>query len=181
MDQISKQLIEKIKQRNVVAFRFLYDATIDYVYSISLGVLHNTEDAQEAVQETYIKIYKKIKNFKTDSNIRVWIFKIALNTSLDLYRKRKSYTAKILSFITDTLFDRSTDDSANREIRDTAQKIMAGLSEEERNLIVLSAIEGLTFEEISEITNINVNTIKTKLRRMRERLGGAYDEQIPVE
>ena len=87
--QHEETLVERCKAGNFQAFRQLIERYQSRIYAVCYGVVRNSEDARDAVQEVLITIYKSMHKFKGESGLYVWIYRIAVNKSLDFCRKRK--------------------------------------------------------------------------------------------
>lgn len=139
------------------------------LYNIARAKLHSENEIDDAVQETVIKAYIKIRTLKDNSKFRYWIFKILINECNKIYRQRKIQEVSI-----DNLEDNVSNVVSNydREYKE----IMSLLNDDEKILITLFYSNGYTTKEISKILNKNENTVKTKLRRIREKLKVKLDD-----
>jgi len=158
-------------------FRLLYDAYKDLVYRVSLRITCNSADALDAAQETFILIYKNINNFNLKSKLSSWLYRIAVNSAIDICRRRKrkescfvdiSDEPSALFFEERFLFE---SDEPRREGLFDFQKILSVLSPKLRVVVVLRYLENLSYGEVAEMLNLPVGTVKSRLSRAHLAIG----------
>lgn len=174
-----KELISKLKNGDRDAFNILIEAYQQKVINLAYTMLSSQEDAYDAAQETFIRIYKNIGEFKGASSLSTWIYRICTNICNDMLRKR-SRVKGIISLDSDedeNPINRLADDSptpeqaAEQNERTVAvRRAIEQLSPEYREVLVLCDIEGLSYDEISSVINCPVGTIKSRLNRARANL-----------
>ncbi|WP_064505468.1 RNA polymerase sigma factor [Defluviitalea phaphyphila] len=178
-DEIS--LIKKAKKGDILAFEELilrYEAKI---YNIAYRMLSNEEDAKDVSQEIFIKVFKKLKKFRGDSNFSTWLYRIATNACIDELRKRKgkeiySVDEKIEtkegSIIKEYVDDKQNVEELiiNKEKAYSIQLAINKLSEEHKKAIILRDLQGLEYNEISKILECSLGTVKSKISRARRKL-----------
>ncbi len=169
-----------MKNGDKQAFKQVYELTVDNAYAVSYRILNNSEDSQEAVQDSYIKVFHKINGFDMDKPFRPWFYRLVLNSAIDMYRKRRTYVERIKDFVNDKLLTDDVSwesDYASQSLgeKDLLDKKIKKLPLAEQKIIVLAGIEGMEYKEISQVLGLNVNTIKTKMRRIKQKLGGVYE------
>jgi RNA polymerase sigma-70 factor (ECF subfamily) len=148
------------------------------LYNYALRMTNNPDDARDLVQETYLKAYRFWERYERGTNIRAWLFRILKNSYINRYRKttREPETVdydEIQNFYTsvrdsstesndlqDTLFKNLLDDDVTRAIAD--------LPEAFRTVVILSDIEGLTYEEIADFVDVPLGTVRSRLHRGRK-------------
>jgi RNA polymerase sigma-70 factor (ECF subfamily) len=172
------ELVRRVQARDEIAFREIVDRYQSKVFSIIYGILRNHNDAEDIAQQVFSKIYFSIQNFDFRSSLLTWIYKITVNECYDYLRKKK---VRKLVYESDfgedeTLrMERSEPDptppvDVNLARRDLVMKLLAKVSAEDRNLMMLKEVEGHSVEELAELTGMNENTIKVKLFRARQKL-----------
>jgi len=172
-------LIEKCKEGDFDAFNDLVELYEKKVYNIAYNMLRNHEDAEEILQETFIKVYDNIKNFEGRSKFSTWIYRIATNEALMLIRKRNpvpaisidepiddDYRAKIRRELVDWR-ENPQDIYLKKEFKEKIDHIILTLPEGYSSVFVLRDIEGLSGEEVSEILGISIAAVKARLHRAR--------------
>jgi len=186
-----KELIAKIKSGDSLAFEKLITPYQQKVYNIAVGILCNYEDADDAAQETFIKVFKYINNFSGKSLFYTWLYRITYNVCLDILRKRnKSHFGFITKY-----FQNDEGDDMELQLEDTAplpdeicmtfetqdevRRAISKLKEHYRTAIVLRDIEGLPYEEISKILDISEGTVKSRINRARAQLKDILVKDFP--
>lgn len=173
-----KRLIELCKKGDRNAFNELVLKYQSKVVNIAYGMLSVREDAEDAAQEVFIKIYKNISSFNENSAISTWIYRITVNTCNDILRKRINKKTISIYSDNDDESDMAIPDSSHTpeeaaeasEIHRTLLAAISGLKEEYRCVITLFDLEGMSYEEIAKIINVPVGTVKSRLSRARGQL-----------
>lgn len=177
-----KELIELAKDGNINAFETLIEKNQQIVYNISLKMLKNEQDAFDASQDALLKAFKYISKFKGNSSFSTWIYKITVNTCLNYINKNKISSKNISLEQTVTQKDNETpiqfeDKKQNvyKEVLENERKrvlydALEELSPNQKQMIILRDIEGFSYEEIAQITNNNLGTVKSKISRARLKL-----------
>ncbi len=156
------------------AFGVLVNRYTQLVYRFVLKVLNNNNDeAHDVTQETLIKAWKNIKKFDRDKNFKPWIFTIAQRTALDFLRKRKNISFTALDDEKEFSFEQNipdteilADEAFERDENVTLiQNAFEKISIESKMIVLLRNGEDMTFEEIAEVLDKPMNTIKSKYRR----------------
>jgi RNA polymerase sigma-70 factor, ECF subfamily len=160
---------------------------IDSLYSMAIRLVFNKEEAEDLVQETYLKAYRFFNTFQKGTNIKAWLFKILRNTFINKYRKAVNLPSEIfyedvesvnsnLSYkqesdsgeLTDTL--ESKYNELGNLMEDDVKRAIDSLPIEYKEAILLSDVEELSYSDIAEITNVPIGTVKSRLNRGRKLL-----------
>lgn len=164
-------------------FRTLYDQFKDRVYNVCYRITGNAADALDASQETFGIMFRKIGEFRFESKFSSWVYRIAVNASID--HKRRSSTRSMPSL--DAHTDKSRSEGARFDVRDERvempaaaasrheleaeiQSAIGRLSPKMRAITVLRYVENLSYEEIAETLQISIGTVKSRLSRAHEAL-----------
>lgn len=174
------RLIERAQARDEAAFRELVEKYQSKVFSIIYGILRNQNDAEDIAQQVFTKIYFSIGNFDARSSLLTWIYKITTNECYDYLRKKRVRKLVYESDVSedDTRMMENSEANADRaqaiddqlSQRQLVMKLLEKVSPEERNLILMKEVEGLSVQELADMTGMNENTIKVKLFRARQKL-----------
>jgi len=157
-------------------FRLLYHKYKDKVYNISYRITGNPADALDASQETFSILFKKIREFRFDSKFSSWLYRIAVNSSIDLVRRGASKRLASLDASTEggtaTLIDRieskqpAPEEKAGvYELENEVQRSIQQLSPKLRTIVVLRYVEGLSYDEVAEVLRCSIGTVKSRLSR----------------
>ena len=183
-DEAEREFIQALKRGDQAALERLVLRYQGQVYRLCLRVLKDELEAEDMTQETFLRACKAMPLFRADSVLSTWLFKIALNVCrnrLEYLRRRRGSRHRLISELegdhwqlghatSETPEQRSTRDEAQRHLELTYQ----GLSADHRLLLGLRDGEGLSYQEISEVTGWPEGTIKSKLHRARKLLAQGY-------
>jgi RNA polymerase sigma-70 factor (ECF subfamily) len=186
MSAISDQhYIDKILRGETNAFTALVDRYKDMIFSLSLKMLKNREEAEEVAQDTFIKIFNSLSKFKGDSKFSTWIYKIAYNTCLDRLKKNKKEDLNIsideFSAHLIKTMDNALSALEDKERKQKIQNCLNLLPGDENFLLTLFYFEEQSLEEIGKIMSINANNVKVKLFRSRQKLAVILKKQLEPE
>jgi RNA polymerase sigma-70 factor (ECF subfamily) len=173
-------IVRKVLQGDVNAFEKLVTEYERAVYAIAQRMTGNAEDAADMTQETFIKAYNSLSSFRGDSKFSVWLYRIANNVCLDFLRSRSRRPTVSLSTEDDdgeeTQLD-IADESQSPELlmergltRDAVRRGLDTLPPDYRQILLLREIQGLSYDEIAAVLEIEVGTVKSRIFRARKRL-----------
>ncbi len=189
MEKNDLQLIAEILKNpeDNEVFNILVEKYIKIVYLFVFKLIKNQEDSEDITQETFVKVWKNLKKYDPKHNFKTWLFSIAKNTAIDKTRKKRPISFSNLNTIINSN-TKDNDDSMNiedliidteplqDEIFEKTENIsrlkdsINNLDELSKLLIYLHIEEDQTFEEIAEILNKPVNTVKSKYRRLIQKI-----------
>ena len=166
--------IEQTLNGNVNAFAFLVEKYKHMVYTLTIRIVKNKEEAEEVSQDSFVKAFKNLDKFKGESKFSTWIYKIAYYTSLDVLKKNKRFVNS------ENIDDFNEGDLENmqdaleylheNERKKVINDALLRLNEDERIILTLYYFEELPVKEISKVVNLSEDNIKTKLFRSRKKL-----------
>ena len=180
-----KELIRQAKSGNLKAYEEIIGLYEKKVFSTIYYMVKNDNEVEDIAQEVFIKIYKNLGNFKEESSLYTWIYRITVNVCIDELKKRKKVV--YLDEKIDTkdgevelqLPDDSkspTDIAEDNNLKDKLEKCIKKLPESQRMMIILRDIKGFTYMEIAEIMKMNLGTVKSKINRARASLKELLEE-----
>ncbi|MBK5208697.1 MAG: RNA polymerase sigma factor [Flavobacteriaceae bacterium] len=166
--------IKQTLNGNVNDYAFLVEKYKHMVFTLTIRIVKNREEAEEVSQDVFVKAYKNLKNFKGESKFSTWLYKIAYYASLDvLKRNKRQISVENIDTVRERDF-RNTDDSLNFlhdiERKKIINEALLKLSEDERVIITLYYYEELPIKEISKVIDLSEDNIKIKLFRSRKKL-----------
>lgn len=173
MKQTEDQVyINKINNGDQASFSFLVNRYKDMAYSIALKILRNSQDAEDAAQESFVKAYQQLHTFQGNSKFSTWLYTIVYRTSVSKLQKNKVLTFSITEDLNDNfVYDYSSPQlellQANEQ-QYYIKKAIQKLPEIEALLVTLFYINENTIKEIEEITGLTISNIKVKLFRARK-------------
>lgn len=173
------QLIEQAGAGSLMAFEELISSYEKKIYNYCLRMTNNREDAEDLTQEVFVRVYKNLKKFKGNSQLSTWIYRIAHNICIDRYRKAKVVTISLSQPKgpeDEREMDLPADDPSPEQeaLRREQQKYLleaiSRLKPKYRTAIVLRDIQQHSYEEIAEILNLPLGTVKSHINRGRAAL-----------
>ena len=182
MQEIERELIIKAGRGDTGAFREIYQRASGYVYTLAYRVTNTKHDAEEVTQDVFLKIHHSLDSFKFESSFKTWLYRIAVNTALNHAKKRSRVTTREVEEI--------FEDPATVTQPDAAKGIEAGetehqlkilldqLNPDQRACIVLREIEGVDYQGIAKSLGININTVRSRLKRARETLMALGQKEV---
>ena len=169
-----KELIQNIQRGKVHAFSELVDTYKDLVFTLSLRMMGNREEAEEVSQDTFIKVFNSLPNFKGDAKLSTWIYRIAYNGCLDRLRaNKKERIFKDVGELEGIIFkdmDNALDAMVMEEQRELVNRCMSQLSTKDAGLLTLFYFEDKSLVEIEKVMDIPVGVLKVRLFRARKKL-----------
>lgn len=172
--------IRQVLAGDVNAFEPLVSAHEKNAYNLALRMLGSAEDAEDAVQEAFLKAYRSLNDFRQDSRFSVWLYRIVSNLCLDQLRRRKRQAEQSLTVEDESgeeteldVPDKSFSPGALLEQKLTREAVRRGLDAlppEHRQILLLRELEGLSYEEIGQALSLEPGTVKSRIFRARKRL-----------
>ncbi len=167
------EIIEEHIAGNEKAFAVLVNRYFKIVYRYSLSWQKDSTLAEDATQETFLKVWKKLNTFDTAGSFKSWILRITRNTNIDILRKKKSFNFTELGVNDEDNFVESIESTdplpdevfAHIEDKEVLRSMLENLSLQEREVIRLRYGEDMSFEEIANVLDKNLNTVKSLNRR----------------
>ncbi len=150
------------------------------VYNFALRMTGDEDDANDLVQETYLKAFRFFDKFEKGTNCKAWLFRILKNSYINDYRKAVKEPNKVDYEDVQNFYENVKSDEINSKhyeqdafsnlLDDEITKVLSALPEDFRTAIILSDIEGFTYEEIADFVDIPVGTVRSRLHRARKML-----------
>ncbi|OLO26241.1 RNA polymerase sigma factor SigW [Alkalihalophilus pseudofirmus] len=180
MDRIVQQLIKEVKKGDQQAFGELVELFKDKVYQLSYRMVGNVHEAQDIAQEAFLRAYTNLDSYDTSRKFSTWLFRITTNLSIDRLRKKKPDQflgdpisgGEGLTVQSQIAADQELpeDQVVVLEMQEWIQDEISQLPPKYRSAIILKYIEDLSLKEISEVLDLPISTVKTRIHRGREAL-----------
>lgn len=158
-----KRIIRRCQKHDVNAFKMLYDRYGQPLLSTALRMLGQQQDAEDAVQTAFLKLYRSIHNFRHDSRFSTYLFRILINVCFDLIEKRDRMRAQTLNVENPAL-------KPHPELQLCLEEAIQSLPDRMRACFVLYAVEGIKQDEIARILNITIGGVKSNIFQAKSRL-----------
>ncbi len=190
--QPEKQLVRRAQAGDVAAYEELLRTHQQRVFAVVGSILRRREDIEDVAQQVFVKAYFSLRRFDLRSAFGTWLYKISVNECWDYLRKKRVRRLVYEADLSDDQLrqmeaapeltggaQRPREDSAKRvEQRDLLDRLLRELDEKDRAMLILKEVEGFSVEEISEMLDLNVNTVKVRLFRARGRLVDIYRKRL---
>jgi RNA polymerase sigma-70 factor (ECF subfamily) len=186
-DLREKQLIQKAKMGDESSFESLILSCQNKAFNIAIRYLKNEEDAMDALQESFIKIFRHLSSFKEDSRFDTWVYRIVVNTCNDMLRKNSNQKITDSIFKTEdekeTVIEIPDMSGAPEEVLNKKEKTehiiscLEKLSQDQKEIIVLRDVHGFSYDEISGMLDCSIGTVKSRINRSRLKLREILLEQ----
>ncbi len=180
-------LVRRSLARDELAFRVIMLRHNRRLYRIARGIIRSDIDAEDVVQEAYIKAFRHFAEFRGDSSLATWLSRITINEALQALRRKRSksetqieeprHEAQIITF-PNTAVDDPEKTMAQRQILQLVERATDNLPENFRLVFITRVVEGMSVEETAEILGIPPETVKTRLHRARKLVREQLDKQI---
>ncbi|NDC37434.1 MAG: sigma-70 family RNA polymerase sigma factor [Proteobacteria bacterium] len=188
-----KALIAKVRSGNGDAYRTLVEKYQKRAYLLAIEIVRSPEDAKDVVQESFVKAYLSLRDFKQDSTFYTWLYRIVHNMAIDYRRKMARRGGAHIEFDERTLQGISPKGEENahggvlenrvegpqeallrKEREQKLRAVLKELSEEHRIAITLREVDGLSYDEIAEVTGVARGTVMSRLFYARKRIQAAF-------
>ncbi len=183
-----RELVRLAQNGTDSAFEELVRRNQQRVFALVSGILRRREDVEDVAQQVFLKAFVSIKRFDMRAAFSTWLYKIAVNECWDYLRKKKVRPLVYESDLSEEQVARldgvvSADrppvtPSERAEAKDLLERMLEKLPEQDRQLLVLKEIEGFSVQELAEVLDLNVNTVKVRLFRARGRLMDVYRRRL---
>jgi RNA polymerase sigma-70 factor (ECF subfamily) len=178
-------LLEKARAGDRQAFKSIVTTYQQKVFLLAYSYLRNREDAQDVVQETFMRLYQKLAAYDREKNFQSWLLQIAKNLCIDYYRKNLS---KRREMERDASLDdlnpaapRGESDPLNSDLREVFSRGLARLGKRQRLVFVMKHYNGLDYREIAQVLNISLGTVKSLHFKAVQNLRSALSPQLGME
>ena len=183
------ELVQRAIARDEVAIRSIMQANNRRLYRLARGILRNDSEAEDVVQETYVRALTHLQDFRGDSSLATWLSRIAMNEALGRLRRQRpgvelsslppgTLEAQIIQFPNSATSEDPEKTMAQREIQRVVEHAIDELPDNFRIVFITRVIEGMNVEETAEILGLKPETVKTRLHRARVMLRDNVEKKI---
>ena len=180
-----EKIINQIIAGDSNAFSVLVDRYKDLVFTLSLKMLKNREEAEEVAQDTFIKVFKSLSKFKGDSKFSTWIYKVTYNSCLDRLKKNKKHQLKVAIDEYTEHQVKTIDNALENMVEEERQQAIKGCLEllppDDSFLLTLYYFEEQSLDEIAKVVGLTANNVKVKLFRSRKKLTSILKANLEPE
>jgi len=181
---IEFELLEEARRGSDAAFSRLVEAYRKRILGTIARLIGRPDDVEDVGQEVFLRLYFSLDQLRTPEVFEPWLYRLTVNACYDYLRKKKRRPEMRMSDLTEqqvTIADavaagKSTEtEEARRQVRDTVEALLGGVSAEDRILLLLKEVEGLSLRELEQIYLVKENALKVRLFRARQRVLKAFD------
>jgi RNA polymerase sigma-70 factor (ECF subfamily) len=183
------ELVRRARGRDEAAIRAIMQANNRRLYRIARGILRNDGEAEDVVQETYVRAFTHLESFRGESSLATWLARIAMNEALGRLRRQRpsveystlppgTLEAQIIQFPLSAASEDPEKTMAQREIQHVVEHAIDELPEAFRIVFITRVIEGMNVEETAELLDLKPETVKTRLHRARTMLRDNVEKKI---
>ena len=175
-----RELLEAVRAGDATAYRGLVEKYQNRVYSMVYGMVRNREDARDITQDAFVKAYNNLDSFRLESSFYTWLYRIAMNLAIDFLRKSKRRPTTEFDETIATRDEGGIDEVHNtlspraalerKQLYDRIMSAMQKLPDDQRQVILLRELEGLSYREISDVMDIPEGTVMSRLFYARKKL-----------
>jgi RNA polymerase sigma factor (sigma-70 family) len=188
---LEADVVKRARRGDLLAYDELVKRYQERIYATLYHMTGNHEDANDLAQEAFIKAFSALKSFKGGSSFYTWLYRIAVNKTINFLKQRKNkyhlslndmdfnaeHDPDLMALISDKTPNR---DIALSELQKKLNEALLKLSEPHRMVVVLHDVQGLSHDEIAEIMDCNIGTVRSRLFYARQQLQGHLAEYIKV-
>lgn len=176
LQTLDTNIIDRLKKGEEAAFRELIEAYGQLVLRTCMGILHDRQDADDVTQEVFIEVFRSIDRFRSDAKISTWLYRIALNKSLNYLRDNRQHKNSLL--IRDAVVVSSVPVSGEspletlqeKERKKILEQALDSLPERQKTAFVLSKYEDLSYKQIGEVMKLSVSSVESLIFRAKKNL-----------
>jgi RNA polymerase sigma-70 factor (ECF subfamily) len=183
------ELVRRARGRDEAAIRLILQANNRRLYRIARGILRDDSEAEDVVQETYVRAFTQLDDFRGDSSLATWLARIAMNEALGRLRRRRQgvewtslppgvLEAQVIQFPHSGASEDPEKSMAQRQIQHVVEHAIDELPDAFRIVFITRVIEGMNVEETADILGLKPETVKTRLHRARTMLRDNVERKI---
>jgi len=188
--KLDDQLVVRVRRKEETALRDLMRMHNRRLYRIARGILRDDVEAEDAVQEAYVRAFSHLDEFRGDAEIGTWLSRIVMNEALGRLRRRpapvnrtglddlEQHTAEIIPFSASTMKSDPERSMAQRQIQALLEQAIDELPADFRLVLIARVVEEMSIEETSELLDLEPATVKTRLHRARVLLRDAMETHV---
>jgi RNA polymerase sigma-70 factor (ECF subfamily) len=177
-------IIRDVLKGDTAAFAQIVETHKQMIFTLAFNILKNRQDAEEAAQDTFVKAYKSLAQFKGDSSLSTWLYRIVYHTSISMLRRRSNEVADITHPSVEKLIGNHSENGQRLETLDRKKilkEALLKLDEEDSFLVLLFYYKDHSIDEIASITSLSISNVKVKLHRARKKLNELLSTMMQTE
>jgi len=171
MQELDRKIIEKAAKGDIDCFEEIFKTYSSLVYHVAFRVSGSHEDAGDITQNVFLLLHRKLASFRFQSKFTTWVYRIASNQALNHVKSRagKKYISYDEAFAGEVSLS-AVNIRESLENNEAIDKLLSYLTPEQRICIILRTVQGLSYAEIAEAVGVDIDVVRSRLRRAREKL-----------
>jgi RNA polymerase sigma-70 factor (ECF subfamily) len=183
---IEPEVVAQARAGDVQAFNRIVQACRKPVLGTVRRLIGNPDDVEDVAQDVFVRVYYSLDQLRTDEGFEPWLYRLTVNAAYDyLRRKRRRHESRMSDLGTEQVslaeaaegVRLSSDEGRKQKARELVDSLLADVSEQDRMLLILKEVEGLSLKELEQIYQVKENALKVRLFRARQRVLKAYEEK----
>ncbi len=184
-------LVNRCKEGDQQAFRLLVKRYERKVFSVAFGMLKDREDALDVSQEAFVKVHRYLGDFKGDSSFYTWLYRITRNLAVDRIRSRRGESVEFdekvaqdeaelgdAGFLSTQLGTNPQKSALRRELAEKMSEALQQIPEKHREILLLREVEGMSYEDLSQVLEIPKGTVMSRLFHARAKMQKLLEEYL---
>jgi RNA polymerase sigma-70 factor (ECF subfamily) len=174
---LDTNITDRLKKREEAAFRELIEEYGQLVFRTCMGILHDRQDADDVTQEVFIEVFRSVDRFRADARISTWLYRIALNKSLNYLRDNRRHRDSLVSreataagLSAAVSGEGPLETLQAKERKEILERTLSSLPEKQKKAFVLSKYEDLSYKQISEVMKLSVSSVESLIFRAKKNL-----------
>ncbi|MCE2407518.1 MAG: sigma-70 family RNA polymerase sigma factor [Pseudomonadales bacterium] len=180
--ELVNRILDRTGQQRELAFAALYTRHRTTVFNVAMRVVNSPEDAENVVQETFIKVNKNLRGFRGKSQFSTWLHTVAKNTALNYKaheQRRPQSSGTDPTDLSEIATSSPQSDYEHEELKESLDRALASLNDELKQTLLLVVNSGLSYEQVAEITAVPVGTVRSRVFRARQGIDKFLLENVP--
>jgi RNA polymerase sigma-70 factor (ECF subfamily) len=186
MERTDSELVRLARRGDREAFHAIVERYQRKIYAMLLGMLHDRDAAWETSQETFLRAFSSLEQFKGESGVYTWLYRIAVNLAIDFQRREQRRPIVAAPESAEALLEQPREpqpgdpyrSARNREIGERVRAAVAELTPDHRAVILLREVEGLSYEEIGRVMQCAKGTVMSRLHYARKKLQSLLRDRV---
>jgi len=170
-------LVSDLQAGDMTALAILVDQYQHLVYRLAIQITKNLDDANDVLQDTFLKVYDSIHSFRQDSAFETWLYRIVVNLSIDAVNRRSRRRESLFSTVGETAIQQEIDprqdptrEAEKKELQEWVTQAVNSLSLNHRTVVILHELQGLSHPQIADILGCSEGTVRSRLHYARKKL-----------
>jgi RNA polymerase sigma-70 factor (ECF subfamily) len=180
MNELDLKTIEAAQKKAQGAFKAIFDHYGPMIWRVAMRTTNgDAELSEEIVQEVFVKVFRALPGFRQQAAFSTWLHRIAYTTTMTSLSKRQRDRNRFIEYDDEA---RGSAQQPSADLHEEVERILRNLTPQERFLLVAREVDGVSYEDLAEITGSSCGALRTRLHRLKEtiRQGGGY-ESLPTE